>query len=239
MKWYNQSTILRFLISCLIFTSFLTSQWISFDLSKADASTFVKQVKPTIISSVLTGGRSTLLNLTPNQRLGITVSIPIGLDIAKTSYQSNPFIHPLMVEGQFLITENLVLKGKMNMFSNGEESVQAAGYGCNYFANSWFSSVSIGWLEGPKHLRIRYVDTAITIKRSLFNMPVLFGAGFNKYKGNILGLNSDNMPGLIENSITYFITGTELQFAGIDIELQTQIHSKFVQFNVTIFRLFF
>jgi len=231
--------ILRFLISCLIFSSFLTSQWISFDVSKADAATFVKQVKPTILSSALTGGRSTMLNLTQNQRLGIAVSMPVGWDIAKTSYQSNPFIHPFMVEGQFLITENLVIKGKMNMFSNGEESVQAAGYGCNYFANSWFSSVSIGWLEGPKHLRVRYVDTAITIKRSLFNMPVFFGAGFNKYRGNILGLNSDDIPRLIENSISYLITGTEIRFNGIDIEIQTQIHSKFVQFNVTIFRLFF
>ena len=231
--------IFRFIIYCLIFTSFLTSQWISFDLSKADAATFDKQVEPTIISSVLTGGRSTLLNLTPNQRLGIAVSMPIGWDIAKTSYQLNPFIHPFMVEGQFLITENLVLKGKMNMFSNGEESVQVAGYGCNYFANSWFSSVSIGWLEGPKHLRVRFVDTAVTMKKSLFNMPVLFGAGFNKYRGNILGLNSDELPGKIENSISYLIAETELQFSGIDIELQTQIHFKFVQFNVTIFRLFF
>jgi hypothetical protein len=70
-------------------------------------------------------------------------------------------------------------------------------------------------------------------------MPAFFGAGFNKYRGNILGLNNDELPGKIENSISYLIAGTELQFSGIDIELQTQIHFKFVQFNVTIFRLFF
>ena len=231
--------ILRYILFSLICFSPLTSQWLSFDLSKADISTFKEQVEPTIISSALTGGQSTMLSLTQNQRLGITVSMPVGWALASSSFQSNPLLHPFMVEGQFLVTENLVLKGKMNLFSNGGETVQATGYGCNYLAQSWFSSISLGWLEGPAHLRVRYVDTAIIGNRTIAEVPILIGIGFNKFRGSILGFDNDDIPRIIDNFITYLIAGTEYQFGGIDINLQTQLHPKFIQLNLTISRLFF
>ena len=77
--------ILRYILFSLICFSPLTSQWLSFDLSKADISTFKEQVEPTIISSALTGGQSTMLSLTQNQRLGITVSMPVGWALASSS----------------------------------------------------------------------------------------------------------------------------------------------------------
>ena len=231
--------ILRYILFSLICFSPLTSQWLSFDLSKADISTFKEQVEPTIISSALTGGQSTMLSLTQNQRLGITVSMPMGWALASSSYQSNPLLHPFMVEGQFLVTGNLVLKGKMNLFSNDGETVQAAGYGCNYLAESWFTSISFGWLEGPAHLRVRYVDSAIIGNRTIAETPILFGIGFNKFSGSILEFDNVDIPRKIDNFITYLIAGTEYQFGGIDINLQTQIHPKFIQLNLTISRLFF
>ena len=231
--------ILRYILFSLICFSPLTSQWLSFDLSKADISTFKEQVEPAIISSALSGGQSTMLSLTQNQRLGITVSMPVGWALASSSYQSNPLLHPFMVEGQFLVTENLVLKGKMNLFSNDGETVQATGYGCNYLAQSWFSSISLGWLEGPAHLRVRYVDTAIIGNRTIAEAPILIGIGFNKFRGSILGFDNDDIPRIIDNFITYLIAGTEYQFGGIDINLQTQLHPKFIQLNLTISRLFF
>lgn len=230
--------IFRFVLCCLFCYTQLVGQWISFDLTKADVSTFKGQVEPTIISSALIGSRSTILPLSKNQRFGISVSIPIGWTF-ETSFQSNPLLQPFIVEGQYLTTGNLIFKGKINMFSNGEETVQTAGYGCNYFADSWFTSVSLGWLDGPAHLRLRYVDTALIMKRKFAETPILFGMGFNKYRSRILGFTDESIPTSIKNSITYLIAGTSYYSNGIDIEIQTQIHSRFIQLNLTFSHLFF
>lgn len=223
---------------CIICFSPLPGQWISFDLQKANLSKFKKQVEPTIISTALTGGRSTMLKLNQNQRFGIAISTPLGWTFI-SSYQSNPLLQPFIIEGQFLLTENLVIKGKMNMFSNNEETIQTVGYGCNYLGDSWFSSVSLGWLEGPEHLRVRFVDTAFIMKRDISEIPILLGAGFNDYKSSILRIDGENIPRSIANSITYLIIGNTWQVYGTDIEIQSQIHSKFIQLNVTLSHLFF
>ncbi|HJL75519.1 MAG TPA: hypothetical protein QGF08_06630 [Candidatus Marinimicrobia bacterium] len=230
--------IFRFILLYTACLTPLSSQWISFDLEKADVTAFKKQVEPTIVSSALTGGRSTMLSLSQNQRFGIAVSIPLGWTFV-SSYQSNPLLQPFIIEGQFLLTENLVLNGKMNMFSIGETSVHAAGYGCNYFGETGFTSVSLGWLEGPQHLRIRYADIAFIMKKYISEIPLFLGVGFDDYKGSILKIDDENIPKSITGSMTYLITGTTFQVYGTDIEFQTQLHSKFLQLNVTFSRLFF
>ena len=230
---------LRYTIFILITLSSLKGQWLSFDLSKADKSTFEKQVEPTIISAALSGGQSTLIRLTQNKRLGVAVSMYMGFDIAFSSYQSNPLLHPFMLEGQFLVTDNLAIKGKMNLISNKGETVNIAGYGFNYLEDSWFTSIYLGWLKGPTHLRIRYVDSAFIVKRTVADIPVLLGLGYNNYRGSIIRFEKDDISRSIDNSITYLIAGTELRISALDFELQARINSKFFQLNFTIFRLFF
>jgi len=229
----------RSIIFILICFSRLNSQWLSFDLSEADVVTFKKQVEPTIISVAISGGQSTMLNLTQNQRFGITFSIPMGWDLSLSSYESNPLLNPLMLEGQVLVTENLVLIGKMNIFSNSKETINAAGYGCNFISDSWATNISMGWLEGPTHLRVRYVDSSIIGKRTLAKVPILLGVGYNNYRGSIKGFDNIDIPKSIDNSISYLITGTELIIEGVNVELQVRLNSKFFQFNFTIFHLFF
>ena len=77
------------------------------------------------------------------------------------------------------------------------------------------------------------------MKRNISEIPILLGTGFNDYKGSILGIDGENIPRSIANSITYLIVGTTWQAYGTDIEFQSQIHSKFFQLNVTLSRLFF
>jgi hypothetical protein len=77
------------------------------------------------------------------------------------------------------------------------------------------------------------------MKKYISEIPLFLGVGFDDYKGSILKIDDENIPKSITGSMTYLITGTTFQVYGTDIEFQTQLHSKFLQLNVTFSRLFF
>ncbi len=217
----------------------VSGQWISFDLSEANSNIFLKQTEPIVRSSVLALGQPTLMDLSETKRFGIAISFPLGWDVTNTSIQTNPHVFLPMAEGQILVTNNLVLKGKMNLLSPQGESVNAAGYGMEYYEQTWAASVSMGWLEGPSHLRVRMIDFSLLWRRTLSEIPINFGIGHNNYRASFRNFDDEKIPSNRENSLTYFILGTQYHLKMFDINLQTQIHYKFIQFNLQLLRSFF
>ncbi len=217
----------------------LSGQWLSFDLSEANSNNFLKQTEPIIRSSVLSLGQPALMDLSETKRFGIAISFPLGWDVTNTSIQTNPHVFLPIAEGQILVTNNLVLKGKMNLLSPKNESVNAAGYGMEYHEQTWATSVSLGWLEGPTHLRVRSIDFNILWRRTLSEIPINFGIGHNNYRASFRNFDNEKIPSRRENAFTYFILGTRHHLKMFDINIQTQIHSKFIQINLQLLRSFF
>lgn len=217
----------------------VSGQWISFDLSEVNSNNFIKKTEPILISSVLSLGQSTLMDLSETKRFGIAISFPLGWDVTNTSIQTNPHVFPPMAEGQILVTNNLVLKGKMNLLSPKDETVNAAGYGMEYHEQTWATSASVGWLEGPTHLRVRTIGFSIVWRRSFTNIPINFGIGYNNYRASFRNFDEEEIPTISENSLTYFILATQYHLRMFDINIQTQIHSKFIQLNFQLLKSFF
>jgi len=217
----------------------ISGQWQTFDLSKTNSNNFLKQTTPILISSVLSLGQPTLMNLSETKRSGIAILFPLGWDATNISIQTNPHVFPLMAEGQILVSNNLVLKGKMNLLSPKDEPVNAAGYGIEYFQQTWTTSVNIGWLEGPTHLKIRMIGFNILWKRILFEIPINLGVGHNNYRSIFLNLDKTEIPSTHENALTYFVLGMPFHFKMFDVNVQTQIHSEFIQLNLQLLRSFF
>lgn len=230
--------MLRTLLICLSSLSLLYCQWLSFDFSKVDQDNFRKQVEPTILTASLTPN-SLKNNLSKNKRMGISVSLPIGWDLSEATFESNPLLNPIRISGSFLISENLIIHGNMNLLSNSEETMQAAGYGCHFNSGSFTVGFSNGWVEGLKHLRVRYLDYDITTDRPFFDLPLKIGMGYNQYAGTILNMSNEYIPRKIENSILYLILGFSYRFAGVETGFQSKINSKFVQLNLVISRSLF
>ena len=217
----------------------ISGQWQTFDLSKANNNNFLKQTTPILISSVLSLGQPTLMNLSEKKRFGIAILFPSGWDATNISVQTNPHIFPLMAEGQILVSNNLVLKGKMNLLSPKDELVNAAGYGIEYLQQTWTTSVNVGWLEGSKYLKIRMIGFNILWKRILFEIPINLGVGHNNYRSIFLNLDEPEIPSTYKNSLTYFVLATPFHFKMFDVNVQTQIHSEFIQLNLQLLRSFF
>ncbi len=184
-------------------------QWLSFDLTQADQQQFSQQVKPTIVTSSLSQNffEHTFSN---SNRLEISIAFPIGIDLSGSSFQENPLIYPPMASLSYLITDNLAITGKMNLMSNGEETMHSAGYSGHYLTNSWTTGLGINWMEGPKYL-------------------VTYGVDHSNYKGSILDLDEINS---IKSSISYLIFGISTKINGINISSQSSMHSSFVQLNI-------
>ena len=214
-------------------------QWQTFDLSEANSAIFIKQTEPILISSVLSLGQPTLMDLSETKRFGIVISFPLGWDVTHTSIQTNPHVFPPIAEGQILVSNNLVLKGKMNLLSPKDEPVNAAGYGVEYHEQTWATSVSVGWLAGPTHLRVRTIGFSILWRRTLSEIPINFGIGHNNYRASFRNFDNEEIPSINENSLTYFVLATRYHLKMFDVNIQTQIHSKFVQLNIQLLRSFF
>lgn len=217
----------------------VSGQWISFDLSETADNHFNEQSEPIIRSSVLSIGQLSVMDLSEIKRVGISLYFPIGWDMTNLSIQSNPHVFLPMAEGKMLITNNLIVKGKMNLLSPKNVSVNAASYGMEYRKQGWITSVCFGWLEGPTHLKIRGIDFSAIIKKSISDIPMHFGIGHANYHAHFQNLNDDVIQPRLANSLTYFIAGAQFHLNPIDINIQSQAHSKFIQFNLQIIKTFF
>ncbi len=217
----------------------ISGQWISFDLSETTDNHFKKQSEPIIRSSILSLGQLSIIELSETNRVGISLLFPIGWDVTNLSIQSNPHVFLPLAEGKILVTNNLVLKGKMNFLSPKNGAVNAAGYGMEYQKQNWVTSVSFGWLEGPMHIRVKAVDFSFIMKKSISDIPLHFGIGHNNYQAYFRNINVVAGPSRLENSLTYFVAGTQFHWDLFDIDIQTQAHPKFIQFNFQIMKSFF
>ena len=218
----------------IILPSLIFSQWLTFDLSKADPQNFKSQVTPTIIASTLSqnsfGHALTTLN-----RLGVSITIPVGNDLSGSSFQKNPLISPVIASLSFLITNNLGLTGKMNVLGNGEETIQSAGYGGLYISNTWTTDLSINWMEGPRYIRIRTINGSITKDKKVKSLNVVYGIGHSNYTGLILDLDAAYT---IKSSISYLICGFSKNINGINISAQSNLHPSFIQLNLVLGAVF-
>jgi len=222
-----------------IITAPVLGQWLSFDLSAANKNIFLKQVEPIVRSSVLSFGHPTRMNLSESKRVGLAVSFPLGWDIPHESLQTNPHLFSLFVEGQLLASDNLVLKGRMNLISPKNESMNMAGYGLEYYKDTWSASIGIGWLEGTADMKIKMIDFNLLSEKTIFEVPFDIGVGINNYKVRFNNINDKKIPTRLENSLVYIMVGTRYHFQMFDINIQTQFTSTFLQFNFQMLKSFF
>ncbi len=229
--------ILRYIFFSIVIHIFINGQWLSLDLSKAETGNFTAQTEPVICSIILTGTQTALFSLSAQNRIGLGVSFSAGVDMTASAYQTSPWLLPPMVEGQFLVTENLALKGKMNLLSSKTETLHLSSYGVIYLFTHSRMAITIGWLMGPRHLNTRFTDVQVVRETSFFPWPLYLGVGFNNYSANFFKLAHDPRP--LKSSITYLNAATTITFTWFELNIQTQIHPKFVQFNLQFIKSFF
>jgi len=230
---------IQFIIILTMFIPPLAAQWLSFDLSKANQTIFLKQVDPIIRSSVLSFGHPTRMKLSENRRIGIGLYFPLGWDGTHESMETNPHYFPLLAEGQILVSNRLVFKGKMNLVSPNNTTINIGGYGIEYFKDSWSTFLQIGWLEGMTDLRIRMVDFSFLWERTVSGFPINVGFGTDHYKVHFNNIDDNITPAHLEDALSYLILGTRYQFRMFDLNMQTQLTPGFIQLNVQFLKTFY
>lgn len=213
-------------------------QWISFDLSTVDNQQFKKTVEPTIVAQTLSG-QMIYQTLSNNNRLGISFSFPVGFSFSADAVQSNPFIHPFLINAAYMPTENLILSGSINWQDNSQESVQITGYSGQYFFNHQFLNIGINQMTGAEFLMIRFLQAGYVIEKNIRSSIMQIGVGGIQYKAKFKNLDFEIIPQKIDNSIGFLFWGTKIPFRYFDVLLQTKLHANFLMTSLSIHKVFF
>ena len=225
----------RFITIIFIISQYLLGQFPSYDLSAVAGSDFVATVEPLVRSTSFSLGYHQFSEPDLTNRFSVSISAAVG---SENSIIGLPIIH-----GALLVTDNLKINGIFGGITSDNDVLEYSGYGFSLSlsegdTSQWVADLSVGKLDGPRHLHCRTVDASIS-KASIFKtFPFYFGFGINQYVSRIFYQGDGEIPEIISGSANYILLGKIISFSNWSVGTQARINNKLTQFSLSLYKSF-